>query len=79
MRVGKLNGYLYKTFSNHFKITIKNAKKNSDKIYIKNLNCPGKAVWDLVGKYTGKSHKKAHFNINDLKKTEKKFVFLGDL
>ena len=40
------------------------------KILIKSIcsKCPGKAVWDLVRKYTGKSHKKAYFNINDLKK-----------
>ena len=43
-------------------------QKKTDKIYIKNSKCPGKAVWDLVRKYTGKSHKKAYFNINDLKK-----------
>lgn len=65
----EISAETYKTYTRIFKSVIKCAKTNYEKQYIQNSHCPAKAIWKLVGKYTGKTSKKNDFKIENLKHT----------
>lgn len=58
MRNGDVSIEHYKIYSKILKQVIREAKKNLNKNYIRTAENPGKAIWQLVDKYTGKKSKK---------------------
>ena len=69
MLVGRIPAKQYKKYEKTLKSVITCSKKFHERISIQNSQCPARTVWNLVGKYTGKTRGGQDFKILNLKQT----------